>query len=477
NQGRLFIDYLEVYAFYPPLFDLTTALYFIILGPSLFAGRLVSVTFGLLTVWAVFEYAYRNFEPRTALLSSIVFASMPGFIVLCRLALIETMLLFFFTLALMLFFWWVKTNNNKLLLLTGLALGLGFITKYQTLIGGIVMLVTILLMYRDHIIKRIGKLMLIAIIAGLVFLPWFVIVYSYYAAGNLEIWMYAISVGTAERTAYSERFHPAIFYLQEMTYPYNHIHPVSLPLYILGLVGLGYWAWRRKEADKFSLIWFVAIYVIFTLIPNKNWRYVTLLFPILAISASDLILALWDKLRNTIKTHRIGLRNPMVVKLVSVVFIVSVGATMVYSWNDAYSWVEREHVNIPIEDAAQYVHDNSPPEEGLVTLFNGNFFSTEMVRFYLRIKDSSERRVFPYPKDAVDSYPPTLNETQLVELCVGSNVRYLLLYEHGNITYYQSDWKSYYVLDRLLASEHFTQETVFGTYPRRITVLKFTPNP
>jgi hypothetical protein len=332
-------------------------------------------------------------------------------------------------------------------------------------------------MYRDQIIKKIGKLFLIAIIVGLVFWPWFNIVRTYYEAGNLEIWMYAISIGNTERTAYSERFNPAIFYLQEMTYPYNHIHPVSLPIFILGLVGLGYWAWRRKEADKFSLIWFFVIYIIFTLIPNKNWRYVTLLFPILAISASDLILALWDKLRNTLKTHRISLRNPMVVKVVSAVFIVSVGAAMVYSWNDAYSWVEREHVNIPIEEAAQYVHDNSPPEEALVTLFNGNFFSTEMVRFYLRIKDSSERDVFPYPKDAVDSYQPTLNETHLVELCLESNVRYLLLYEHGNITYYHSDWKSYYVLERLLASDHFTKETEFGIYPRRITVLEFIPDP
>jgi hypothetical protein len=169
------------------------------------------------------------------------------------------------------------------------------------------------------------------------------------------------------------------------------------------------------------------------------------------------------------------MNKPLIHKIVSMAFIILIGAALIYSWNDAYSWVEREHVNIPIKDAARYIHENSPVEEAAVVLFVGNFFSTDMVRFYLRIYDSGEREVWPYPQDAVDSYKPTLNETLLSELCDESNVKYLLLYEHGNITYYDSNWKSYYVLDRLINSANFTQETVFGTYPRRITVLQFTP--
>jgi 4-amino-4-deoxy-L-arabinose transferase-like glycosyltransferase len=476
SRGQLFFDYLEGYAFYPPLFDTITVLYYTVLGPSLFSARLVAVTFGLLSLCAVFEYTYRLYGPRNALLASILLASMPGFIILCRLALIETMLMFFFSLALLLFWGWIHTNSNKLLVLTGIAAGLGVLAKYQSILVGAVMLAGIMLMYRDNIIKKIGKLLFIAIIAGLVFLPWFAIVYQYYATGNIEIWLYAISVGNVERTAYSLRFPAPIFYLIEMTYPYSHIHPISLPIYGLALCGLGLWAWRRKEADKFGLIWFVLLFIIFTIIPNKNWRYLVPLFPVFAVTASTTILSIWDKLRTGLKNHRIGLRNPKVVKALTVVFVVSIGASVVYSLSNAYTWIEQDHVKIPIKEAAQYVHDNSAVDEGTVVLFTGNYFSTDMLRFYIRIFDTGERVIFAYPKNPIDAYPPTLNETLLSEMCVEKNVKYLSLYEHGNITYYDSDWKSYYVLDRLISSGNFTQETVFGTYPRRITVLQFTPN-
>jgi hypothetical protein len=219
------------------------------------------------------------------------------------------------------------------------------------------------------------------------------------------------------------------------------------------------------------------IFVAFTFIPNKNWRYVLPLFPILAVSASDLILFLWDTVKNLLKKHKIGLHNPYVVKVAAVAFVALLGAAVVVSWQDAYSWVDQDHVYIPMKDATKYVSENSALDEGVVVLFTGNFFSTDMIKFSLQTHEVGERDVWPYPTYPVDSYKPSLNETFLIEECAESNVKYLMLYEHGNITYFDSDWKSYYVLDRLINSGNFTKETEFGAYPRRITVLQFTPNP
>ena len=78
SRGQL-QDYIQAESFYPPLFDAVTGLYFNILGPSVFSARLVAVTFGVLSVWAVFEFAYRFYGPRTALAASVLLASMPGF--------------------------------------------------------------------------------------------------------------------------------------------------------------------------------------------------------------------------------------------------------------------------------------------------------------------------------------------------------------------------------------------------------------
>jgi len=469
-------EYTQKYTFYPPLFDATTALYYIILGANVFSVRLVALTFGILSVWVVFEYSYQLYGPRNALLSSILLASMPGFTVLCRLALIETMLMFFFSISLFLFFSWMRTNNNKLLLLSGVAMGLGFIAKYQVLVGGIVMLVSIFLMWRERIPNKLGKFLLIAIIAVAVVLPWFFFVYQQYASETIGDWFYAIQVGNEERASYSGRFFSPIFYLIEMAYPYGHIHPISPPLYIIGLFGLGFLLWRRRREDKFSLIWFFVVYSVFTLIPNKDWRYVTPVFPILAVSASEFILYMWDKLKDGLRAYKTSLHRMSTPKIAAAVFALLIGASLVYSWGNTYSWVEQEHAYIPMKEVTQYVSENSALNETVVVLFMGNFFSMDMVKFYLQRYDSGERELWPYPKDAADAYEPVLNETFLIERCEASNVKYLLLYEHGDENYCHSDWKSYYVLDRLVLSGRFTCETAFGDYPRRMVIIRFMPN-
>ena len=70
-----------------------------------------------------------------------------------------------------------------------------------------------------------------------------------------------------------------IFYLIELTEQYPTVHPISLLLYAVGVVGLGWLAIRRKAEDKYLLIWFVVVYVFFTAIPNREWRYLIPLFP------------------------------------------------------------------------------------------------------------------------------------------------------------------------------------------------------
>ena len=119
-------EYMSTYGYYPPLYDIVATGYFQIFGASAASGRLVAVTFSLLSIWIVFEFANRTYGPKIALISSILLGSMPGFFWVSRMAMLETMLVFFFSLSMFFFFSWIRVHKDKALLLSCLALRLGF---------------------------------------------------------------------------------------------------------------------------------------------------------------------------------------------------------------------------------------------------------------------------------------------------------------------------------------------------------------
>jgi hypothetical protein len=309
-----------------------------------------------------------------------------------------------------------------------------------------------------------------------VFLPWILIVYQHYATEMLGIWFYVIQTGNEARLAYSTRFFTPIFYLIEMTQPYPNIHPIYLPVYVISLLGLGLWFIRKKESDKFSLLSFSVVYIIFTLITSKDWRYVTLIFPVLAVSASEFVLFLWDTTKAQIRKPRISFRQKNVIRLVALALVIVVGVFVIYSSWDAYNWIERDHIQIPVADSVEYVVEHTATDDELVVLCGDNFFSVDLVEFYLLRSDPNRDQPLPYPVKAVDAYEPLFNVTWLIETCDELNVKYLFLFEHGNNTFYESDLTSNKVLENMQQTNRFNLEKTFGTVPRRIYVIEFLSN-
>lgn len=475
SRGQ-FDDFLRENAFYPPLFDVTTSLFFTGFGVSMFSARLVAVTFGLLSLWIVFEYAKKLYGPRTALLSAVLLAAMPGFITLCRMALIETMLMFFFTISLFLFFSWMRTKQDRFLIFTGVTLGLGFLVKYQIVIGGIIVLISLLYFVKQRLSFKLSKFLLILVVALAVISPWVLLTYQQYATEMIGKWLYVAGMGNEERLAYSTRFPTPIFYLIEMTQPYAHRHPIALPLYLLALAGLGLWMWRRNEGDKYSLITFATVYVVFTIITSKDWRYITLIFPVLAISASDLLVSLWDKAGDRLKLKHLNFPDKNLTKVAAATLAVFVGASLAYSAWEAYLWVEFDHVNIPIDDASKYVVEAVTPDEKIIVLCGGNYFSADMVEYFLLVYDQNQEQPVQYPEYPVDAYKPNFNYTELIETSEATNVKYLMLFEHGNITYYDTDLRYSDVLNDMLDTNRFEIEETMGASPRRIFILRFLSN-
>ncbi len=474
-------EYLTTYGYYPPFYDIVTTGYYKLFGISAASGRLAAVTFSLLSLWIVFEFANRAYGPRIALLSSVLLGTMPGFFWVSRAAMLETMLVFFFSLTLFFFFTWLSKHKDRALILSCLALGVGFLAKYQVLVAGVVMIAGILLLERDKLRSRLSKFLLVPVIVVLVMVPWLIVLYQTNGVNNFGQLFYVISEGHEDRAQYSARFPSPIFYLIEMTWPFNDIpvHPVSLPIYILGLFGLGLFAYRRKNEDKFLLIWFIIVYVFFTLIPNRQWRYVTPLFPVLAISAASLVMFLYGKI-NAWKPKQVNLSGNRFEKIAAALFIVLVASAIVYSSYDAYQMTARDQIHIPIEETANYLASHMSLNESAVIVLAFNLLDQDMLRFYLPANMSKDQ-IWQYPTLAVDAFTPNFNITEFVSLCDQRNVKYIVLYDYGaDSKFFNTNLTYTNVTQMIYDTQRFgdpSDQPFFGDMPHRLFLVRFLRQP
>jgi 4-amino-4-deoxy-L-arabinose transferase-like glycosyltransferase len=426
-------EYMTTYGYYPPLFDIVTTGYFHMLGVNEVAGRLVAVTFAALSIWLLFEFAKRTHNEKHALLASVFLGTMPGFFWLSRVTMLETMLIFFFTLVMFAFYTWLsKEGSNRALVFSGLALGIGVLAKYQIIVAALAMLLSILFLARKRLKQNLAKFVIIIVIVVLVAAPWFALIYHYNGMTKFETIQYVMSEGGQDRPAYSNRFQPLpVYYLVEMTWPFNDIpvHPITLPIFILGMFGLGMFAYRRSRQDIFFLTWFLVVYVFFTLIPNRQWRYVTPLFPIMAVAAACFVLFLYSKLKGwqpqlpTLKAQRAK-------KAAAIGFIAIIASAVAYSGYEAYEMTERDQIHIPVQEATAYLAGHLDKNESAVLVCSFNLLSQDMFRFYLPANMSSEQ-VWQYPALAVDAFKPDFDVDEFVQLCVDRHVKYIILFDYG----------------------------------------------
>jgi len=243
----------------------------------------------------------------------------------------------------------------------------------------------------------------------------------------------------------------------------------------VGLAGLVFLAFRHSKKDRFLLIWFASIFIFFTLIANKEWRYVVPLFPVLSISVAVLIsfgyanLNAWKK-RSSISNHRQR-------KIVAGLFVVVVASSMAYSIYDVYSITSYFDVNIQLEPATVYAMNRMQNNQSIMVMCPFNFFSQDMIQFYLAKNGNTQIPVYQYPVLPVDTYTINFNITELISLCKQENVKYLFTYENGGTpTYYNSTVNLVQLYQQIYAYGNFSQWTdngTFGVNPRRIIILTF----
>jgi hypothetical protein len=233
-------------------------------------------------------------------------------------------------------------------------------------------------------------------------------------------------------------------------------------------------AFNRKRSDKFLLLWFIVVYVVFSVIPNKDWRYVTIAFPVLAIATAGILTAAFNKLRIIAKTNK-GFVRKWGARILTVLLVTLALSGVYLSCADAYSWVSEDRLQIPIEQATSFSSKSLSDNQTLVVACPLNFFNEYMVRFYLNTKnpDQNYNQVWQYPALAVDAYTSNFNVTQFIILCKQQNVKYVLLYEFEGKQYFNSTLTAQTIYSSLNETNRFSEQATFGAQPNRVFVLSF----
>jgi 4-amino-4-deoxy-L-arabinose transferase-like glycosyltransferase len=270
-----FLPFFPVFRAHPLLFQSLLSLDYRLFGVSPLAGRLLSVAFGMATVWLTYAIGARLYGRRVGVLAALLIAVMPYTVVVNRQILLDGPMAFFAALALYLLVRFVQTERIAWLYAAAVALGLATLSKETAilLVGGA---------YAFFALTRKTRLRLVqaAIATGLLL---------------VTVLPYPISLKLAGTSSTGGHFlvwqllrrpnHPWWFYLQAV--------PPSLGLGVVAVVVVGLLLMRRSMSwpEHLLVSWVAAPCLFFTVWAVKGFQYLLPIAVPVAVLAAMVIVS------------------------------------------------------------------------------------------------------------------------------------------------------------------------------------------
>jgi len=242
----------------PPLLYWTTALWFFLLGPGTFSGRLVSGLSAIALSWATYRIARDFFAPDRALASALVLMTLPHLWVEARAAVPE--LLMTACMA-----WGLYALLRARWGLGGLALGLAFLAKGPV---GVVLPVGVYLLWRRDL-RWLNLRSLAAF--GAVGLPWYGLMVGRFGFD----YFYKFFI-------YENLFRYTGVYRVHL-YPFYYYVPIVLISSLFYLPALPRLVRTFRRPMGPLLGWFLFVLAFFSLSRSKLHHYILFAYPPLAI--------------------------------------------------------------------------------------------------------------------------------------------------------------------------------------------------
>ena len=298
----------------PPLHNWFVAISFVVFGFTEFAARLPAALLGLGSVILTYILGRQFYKPAAAFIGSLVLATCIEYIVLSRTVVHDISLLFFFTLALTCFYLgYDRDRHRKLFFLSGYAaMGLAVMAKgpIGVLIPVAIVGLFLLMKKRLNFISKLqigwGLLILLGIAA-----PWYILI-SLKDPNYAGYFFIQQNIGNF-LSKDPRHLEPVYFYLPVLL---GGMAPWSLFLPLALLRGIRSSSTPSNDGTLFLLIWFVFVFVFFTLASSKLGTYILPLFPAAALLIGQLLYGSFERAKQAADRGIVYSYLPLVIGLV-----------------------------------------------------------------------------------------------------------------------------------------------------------------
>jgi 4-amino-4-deoxy-L-arabinose transferase-like glycosyltransferase len=275
ETGDYVVPHLDYVRYFekPPLLYWATALSFRVFGLSEWSARLPNALSALLTVVLLYAAVARWFTPGAALLSAVTLISSFGFFTMARTLTIDMLLSCTLFLSLIFFYDFYLQKRPRSMYLFYACLGMATLAKgpVAPLLVGLNLLIFLTLERRLSFLKALVSIKGLLLYTILV-LPWFVAI----ALREKEfLWFFLVDQNFLRfLTQKHHRSGPIYYFLPVL---FGGLFPWSI--FIPRAVAA---CWHKRELHLF-LIWFLVVFLFFSLSGSKLPPYILPAFPALAI--------------------------------------------------------------------------------------------------------------------------------------------------------------------------------------------------
>ncbi len=259
-----------VFRAHPLLFQFLLALVYRWQGVNDLWPRLLSVAFGLATIYVIYLLGSMLYGPRAGLIAAAFLAVMPYHVIVTRQGLLDGPMVFFATLTLYLLAKFTVTERAAWLYAAGVGMGLTFLAKETgiILLGAIYAFLALARHVRVRIVHAIGAVVVMAVTIA----PYVISLKLSGASStgqNYLIWQ-----------LFRRANHPLDFYFSTV--------PQAIGYLVIAAALLGFFVlYRERSWREALLVWWIIVPVaFFELWPTKGFQYLLPVAPAVAVLAA-----------------------------------------------------------------------------------------------------------------------------------------------------------------------------------------------